>query len=793
MANEFIIRKGFKSQEDSQITGSISLSGSFKDQESSSGTAGQVLSSTVSGSQWVDAADSSAITGTGTTGTITKWTTGGSVIGDSIITESTLAEIFSTFTMGIDSFNSVTLGGQIDISFDSDPSITSNQLAGNTFTFTGANIGTIPAGSYTIGSNDASTSGLGGDKVRITLNPVTQTDTNSGTGNSQVVTLFTTGDPTLEVDGATTFTGAILIQQPGSTGLVTERTGGTGSFINLKDNASNVFIGGVNSEFVVQTPGSSYSNKLTISSAGDATFSGNISLADTKYIQLNNTSTDWRLRADNAGRFVIQTSGGSEFFKISSGGVVGIGVTPSAQSGGALAGSVETDGILRVRGANGSYFTSGNGLELSKSSIYSYDRGNGNYNTLSINDTITVEGAGNVGIGTTPSNWKSTWKALNIGQSVGLFSQDNNTTGLSSNVIFDGSNWTNKNIGATAFYQQSEGAHYFYGNGSSTDAAGTTFSPTTRLTISSGGDVAIGSSASKGFLNSNGTAFELDVNRNPNTGAFGDVNKSHARIEMNGASGGSSILFKTASANNTTATTKLTISSGGDVRIDNNVGIGTGAYSTQRLTVINSSVFANAGTDGGNSYVGTQPILSVSTDGNGVASGNYASNNIFVVGIGGAFGSPTGSTTTKYLRIQLNGKLYYSFTSAGGSVNDVTYNPSTKEVYYISSSRRYKENIKDYNKSTLDNVLKLKVKTFDYINGNGIDQVGLIAEEVNEHIPELVPKMEIEGFDEPQPNSVRYSQLSVFLLKAIQEQQTIIESQKSLIDGLATRIETLEG
>ena len=74
-----------------QITGSISLSGSFKDQESSPGTAGQVLSSTVSGSQWVDAADSSAITGAGTTGTITKWTTGGSVIGDSIITEAASA------------------------------------------------------------------------------------------------------------------------------------------------------------------------------------------------------------------------------------------------------------------------------------------------------------------------------------------------------------------------------------------------------------------------------------------------------------------------------------------------------------------------------------------------------------------------------------------------------------------------------------------------------------------------------------------------------------------------------
>ena len=61
-----------------KITGSLSLSGSFKDQESSTGTAGQVLSSTVSGSQWVD------VGGTGITGAwnknrnnYCKWTTGG--------------------------------------------------------------------------------------------------------------------------------------------------------------------------------------------------------------------------------------------------------------------------------------------------------------------------------------------------------------------------------------------------------------------------------------------------------------------------------------------------------------------------------------------------------------------------------------------------------------------------------------------------------------------------------------------------------------------------------------------
>ena len=151
MANEFIIRKGFKSQEDSQITGSleisggasgsfsgsffgdgsgltgtdsgswdgdfvgsakitgsISLSGSFKDQESSSGTAGQVLSSTVSGSQWVDVEDPDAVTGEGDVGTIPKWATTTS-LGNSIITEAA-----SAITVG----GAATFSGNVTVNSD---------------------------------------------------------------------------------------------------------------------------------------------------------------------------------------------------------------------------------------------------------------------------------------------------------------------------------------------------------------------------------------------------------------------------------------------------------------------------------------------------------------------------------------------------------------------------------------------------------------------------------------------------------------------------------------------------
>tara|TARA_B110000211_G_scaffold168254_1_gene189862 strand:+ start:2310 stop:3977 length:1668 start_codon:yes stop_codon:yes gene_type:complete len=88
-----------------KITGSLSLSGSFKDQESSTGTAGQVLSSTVSGSQWIDIEDPDAVTGEGDVGTIPKWATTTS-LGNSIITEAA-----SAITVG----GAATFSGNVDI------------------------------------------------------------------------------------------------------------------------------------------------------------------------------------------------------------------------------------------------------------------------------------------------------------------------------------------------------------------------------------------------------------------------------------------------------------------------------------------------------------------------------------------------------------------------------------------------------------------------------------------------------------------------------------------------------
>ena len=72
-----------------------------------------------------------------------------------------------------------------------------------------------------------------------------------------------------------------------------------------------------------------------------------------------------------------------------------------------------------------------------------------------------------------------------------------------------------------------------------------------------------------GYIDFDSTNLQFNTQRNPNTGTFNDTAKSHAHIGLQGASGGSQIIFGTAAAANTTATTCMTITSGG------RVGIGT--------------------------------------------------------------------------------------------------------------------------------------------------------------------------------------------------------------------------
>jgi hypothetical protein len=150
--------------------------------------------------------------------------------------------------------------------------------------------------------------------------------------------------------------------------------------------------------------------------------------------------------------------------------------------------------------------------------------------------------------------------------------------------------------------------------------------------------------------------------------------------------------------------------------------------------------------------------------------------------LGGAWTlGPSGSTTVHEINCS---RLYMPQITTSSSTTYATF--SVNDFYkYSSSSMRYKNNIQSYGNG-LEKVLAMRPVTFTYKPEHCQDdwlQFGFIAEEI-EQIEPLLIDYDRSG-DSPIVENVKYSHVSAILVKAIQEQQAII-------DGLKARIEALE-
>ena len=116
---------------------------------------------------------------------------------------------------------------------------------------------------------------------------------------------------------------------------------------------------------------------------------------------------------------------------------------------------------------------------------------------------------------------------------------------------------------------------------------------------------------------------------------------------------------------------------------------------------------------------------------------------------------------------------------------------ATSGVYTPVSDRRVKTDIMPL-KSTLVDVKKLKPSSYKMkANLQGRREIGIVAQDLKKHFPELV----YENLDDKSGKTlytVNYNGIIVVAVKAIQEQQEIIEVQAVTIDKLSERIEELE-
>jgi len=107
--------------------------------------------------------------------------------------------------------------------------------------------------------------------------------------------------------------------------------------------------------------------------------------------------------------------------------------------------------------------------------------------------------------------------------------------------------------------------------------------------------------------------------------------------------------------------------------------------------------------------------------------------------------------------------------------DDVSFNSITE-----TSALKYKENIETLDSG--DIIHNLRPVTFDW-KESGERDYGLIAEEVNEYLPELVKKSE-----EGEVEGIKYTKLTSLLIKVVQDQSKQIKSLQNQIKWIENRL-----
>lgn len=150
----------------------------------------------------------------------------------------------------------------------------------------------------------------------------------------------------------------------------------------------------------------------------------------------------------------------------------------------------------------------------------------------------------------------------------------------------------------------------------------------------------------------------------------------------------------------------------------------------------------------------------------GSFSGSFAGDGSGLTGVGGSgIFTATGSFYSTTNDLQITGSLE--------TTGDVTVGGTLTEI----SALRFKENIIDYDHG-LQEVNQMR--PVRYIKrGSSLEEVGVIAEEVESILPEFVLKDPTGD-----PYSVAYPRLTVVLVNAVKELYQIVQTQQEEIDRL---------
>ena len=221
----------------------------------------------------------------------------------------------------------------------------------------------------------------------------------------------------------------------------------------------------------------------------------------------------------------------------------------------------------------------------------------------------------------------------------------------------------------------------------------------------------------------------LDIQSNGTTQLEFSTGTNYAQISATAASG---VLAFTSGGN----TERMRISASGGVSIGNTTDPGATNLS------VTGQLFVGATSTVASSYAGVKF--------NGAAYNGFGLND-------SAAASGTG---------------YIYFQSNGTTIGSIARVAATSAVVYnTTSDERLKTNIADAS-LVLDKLMDVKVRQYDWIDGDLHQDAGFIAQELEPILSGIVTK----GKTEEDMWQLDYSRLTPYLVKAMQEQQTLIES-----------------
>jgi hypothetical protein len=608
------------------------------------------------------------------------------------------------------------------------------------------------------------TENSGGTVVELGVNPSSLTLT-SGTANGVT---YLNGSKVLTSGSALTFDGSNL---------------GLGVTPSAWFSSERVIQVGLGSAFGGRTNNASetnvYANTL-INSGGSAVYIAN-GLA-TRYAQDGGKHLWYTAPSGTAGNAISFT----QAMTLDASGNLGVGETsPSTfgkivSRGGTLALVTDTAAQRRL-----SFWSTANGNSENAYIQVQNDGGTTNTGEIlfatknpggTLAERARIDASGNVGIGTSTigTDGVSLNSAYNIGwtQSAGesvpnIFRQSSSA----ATVVANGYRYTATSNGFASSFSSSfaksaisvgDGSVRFYTDTAATTAAGTDVTPTERLRIDSSGNVGVGTSSPATKLDVAGPASVTSFTGTTRLGATvrgssstndysgidiigGGLTTPVARIAALTTGGGSTLSFGTSNSYASGITnTAMTIDSSGNLLVGTTSPL-TGA----RASILNSGTNANA------------PTLHLHNDSS--SSTAWAVSSRLEIGSNSA------------------GAVHFGGTTSGAGSWYLLGNGTSS----WSSDSRLKKNIETTRDGYLEDLCQLRVVKYNWnTHEDGAPkELGLIAQEVEQIFPGLVMESLTPEEDGTTHKMVKGSVIPYMLLKAIQEQQAIIESLKARLDA----------